>query len=204
MNAFRIVINHIKGKLLSFRHFNHIKGKVICDGVVKVRFGKGAYINTKGKLSLGFNSVGNNGRSSLIRLGNNSVMTTEGNTRIFFDGDIQLFNEAKLYIGDSFINSGCKLRITNDSHIGSGCAIGTDFTLLDSDFHRINGKIKSEAVYIADNVWIGTRVTVLSGVTIGEGSVIAAGSIVNSSVPAHSLVAGNPAKVIKSGIVWEI
>lgn len=52
-------------------------------------------------------------------------------------------------------------------------------------------------IVIGDNVWIGDKVTILSGVTIGNNSVIAANTVVTKDVPAFSIVAGNPGKVIK-------
>ena len=56
-------------------------------------------------------------------------------------------------------------------------------------------------VVIGDNVWIGDKVTVLPGVTIGDGAVIAANAVVTKDVPAYSVVAGNPAKIIKQNII---
>jgi acetyltransferase-like isoleucine patch superfamily enzyme len=58
--------------------------------------------------------------------------------------------------------------------------------------------ITAKSVYIHDGVWIGTGVSILSGVTINKGSVVAAGALVIDDVPPYSLVAGVPAKVIKS------
>jgi acetyltransferase-like isoleucine patch superfamily enzyme len=52
-------------------------------------------------------------------------------------------------------------------------------------------------VIIADNVWIGMNAVILKGVTIGENSVVAAGSVVTKSVPENSVVAGNPAVVVR-------
>jgi acetyltransferase-like isoleucine patch superfamily enzyme len=51
---------------------------------------------------------------------------------------------------------------------------------------------------IEDDCWIAANVVILAGVTIGKGSVVAAGSVVNEDVPAFSVVAGVPARVIKS------
>jgi acetyltransferase-like isoleucine patch superfamily enzyme len=46
-------------------------------------------------------------------------------------------------------------------------------------------------------VWIGFDACVLPGVTIGEGSVVGAKSVVNENVPPYTVVAGNPARVIR-------
>ena len=55
-------------------------------------------------------------------------------------------------------------------------------------------------ITIEDDCWIAANTVILAGVTIGKGSVIAAGSVVNKDVPPYSVVAGVPAKVIKSRI----
>ncbi len=54
------------------------------------------------------------------------------------------------------------------------------------------------AIRIGDDVWIGTGATILAGVTIGKGCIIAAGSVVTRSFPAYSIIAGVPAKIIRS------
>lgn len=64
----------------------------------------------------------------------------------------------------------------------------------------LQGEGKQGPVIIKDNVWIGAGTIILSGVTIGEGCIIGAGSVVTKSIPAYSIAAGNPAKVIKSRI----
>ena len=57
---------------------------------------------------------------------------------------------------------------------------------------------QSRPVTIEDNVWIGQRAIILKGVRIGSGSIVAAGAVVSRDVPAFSIVAGNPAKVVKA------
>ena len=58
--------------------------------------------------------------------------------------------------------------------------------------------VKKEEIKIGDNVWIGWNCTVLKGVQIGKNSVVAAGSVVlRGKYPNNSLIAGNPAKVVK-------
>ncbi len=55
-----------------------------------------------------------------------------------------------------------------------------------------------KGVTIEEGVWVGSRAIILDGVTVGQNSIIAAGSVVNKSIPAYSIVAGVPARVIKS------
>ena len=57
--------------------------------------------------------------------------------------------------------------------------------------------MKTAPVKIGDNVWIGMGAVILKGVTIGDNSVVAAGAIVTKSIPANTIVAGNPAEVVK-------
>jgi maltose O-acetyltransferase len=52
-------------------------------------------------------------------------------------------------------------------------------------------------VIIEDDVWIGARVIILKGVRVGRGAIIGAGAVVTKNVPPFSVVAGNPARVIR-------
>ncbi len=62
---------------------------------------------------------------------------------------------------------------------------------------RIAGEEYAFPVTIEDNVWIGGSVSIIGGVTIGKNAVVAAGSVVIRDVPPDTLVAGNPAKVVR-------
>lgn len=57
--------------------------------------------------------------------------------------------------------------------------------------------VKSKPIKICDKVWIGFDVVILKGVTIGEGAIIGAGAVVTKNVEPNSIMAGNPAVVIK-------
>ncbi len=63
--------------------------------------------------------------------------------------------------------------------------------------YRIPTKTVSKPIIIEDDVWIGFKATVLKGVHIGRGAIIAAGSVVFENIPAWTVVAGNPAKVVR-------
>ena len=57
--------------------------------------------------------------------------------------------------------------------------------------------VNSSPIKICNDAWIGMNVIILKGVTVGEGSIVGAGSVVTKDVPAWTVVAGNPAVIIK-------
>jgi acetyltransferase-like isoleucine patch superfamily enzyme len=58
--------------------------------------------------------------------------------------------------------------------------------------------IVHKPITIEKNAWIGTAATILAGVTVGENSIVAAGAVVTNDVPANCMVAGVPARVVKT------
>ena len=114
---------------------------------------------------------------------------------------------AALSLGTGYINYGRVIESFQRIDIGNNVAISEGVFMRDSDNHVIQydegaESIPTSPIIIQDHVWIGMGVTILKGVTIGEGAVVAAGSLVNKDVPSHCLVAGVPARVIKTGVNW--
>lgn len=176
---------------------------MLYDVNTKLYMENDANIILNANIRFNVNCIGNNGRSSIIRMDKGSSMTINGSFDFMYGADIILFENAKLVLGNSYINSDCKIRCHNNIEIGNNCAISHDFTIMDSDAHSTGESYESiKGIIIEDNVWIGTRVTVLKNVTIGTGSIIAAGAVVTKSVPPHCMVAGVPAKIIKYDISW--
>jgi maltose O-acetyltransferase len=62
---------------------------------------------------------------------------------------------------------------------------------------RMQGSRADSPVILGDDVWIGSRAIILPGRRIGNGAIVGAGSVVTRDVPPYSVVAGNPAKIIK-------
>ena len=81
--------------------------------------------------------------------------------------------------------------------LGPGVQIYTVTHPLDAT-QRKTGLEQGKAVTIGNSVWIGGGAIILPGVSIGDGAVIAAGAVVTKDVPAYVVVAGNPARVIKT------
>lgn len=92
-------------------------------------------------------------------------------------------------IGDGLL-TGRYVLITDNSH-GD---VNIESLQIDPHMRDLTSK---GPVIIGNNVWIGDKATILSGVTIGDGAVIAAGAVVTKNVPAYSVCAGVPAKIIK-------
>lgn len=99
---------------------------------------------------------------------------------------------------DVLITTKGGVTIGNRVLIGYRTSILSSNHLLPKKPERVFGAGHTYApVVIEDDVWIGCNVSVLPGVTIGEGAVIAAGSVVTKDIPAFTVAAGVPAKVIK-------
>jgi acetyltransferase-like isoleucine patch superfamily enzyme len=58
--------------------------------------------------------------------------------------------------------------------------------------------ITAQGIVVEDDVWIGAAAVVTDGVRIGRGAVVAAGAVVTDDVPAHTVVAGVPARVVRT------
>ena len=100
-----------------------------------------------------------------------------------------------------FINSCCNFQDQGGITIGNGVLIGHKVVLatLNHDFiPEKRGDMIPKPIVIGKNVWIGSNSTILGGVTIGDNSIVAAGSVVNKDVPPNTVVAGVPARIIKS------
>jgi UDP-2-acetamido-3-amino-2,3-dideoxy-glucuronate N-acetyltransferase len=140
--------------------------------------------------------------------------------------DVRIFNFVNAYgceIGDNskigafveiqkgaFIGKNCKISshtfICEGVHIEDNVFVGHNVTFINDMFPRAanpNGSLQTEADWVCVETFIkkgaslGSSVTVLGGVTVGENAIVGAGSVVTKDVPANTIVAGNPAKIIR-------
>jgi acetyltransferase-like isoleucine patch superfamily enzyme len=142
--------------------------------------------------------------------------------RIVLERDVgEVSIGARSYVGSSTIICAAGIEIGDDVLISWGC------TIVDHDSHSLDWRSRSKDVEdwraglmsgglaeasrrknwdavemapisIGSKVWLGMNVTVLKGVTIGEGAVVAAGSVVTKDVEPWVLVAGNPARPLRT------
>lgn len=115
--------------------------------------------------------------------------------RCDYGSHIHIGSETFINFNVSMIDVG-EIRIGSKVLIGPGTGIFTAIHPIDPEV-RSTGVEKAKPITIEDQVWIGGNATILPGVTIGEGSIIGAGSVVTKDIPEMSIVAGNPAKIIR-------
>ena len=114
---------------------------------------------------------------------------------------------ARVRIGEgTFLNLGVMVASVELVEIGSHCMFANGCFVTDAN-HRFDdptrpitwqGFTTKGPTHVGDNVWCGANVVVTSGVTIGDRCVIGANSVVTEDIPAGSIAAGAPAKVLKA------
>lgn len=142
--------------------------------------------------------------------------------QIYLDQGVALFGwliiegSGKIYIGKhTNIASRSIIRSRSSVHIGNYVMISSDVYIQDNNSHSIYPEERrsdlfaedlsisqkyapaSKSIVIGNDVWIGRKAMIMKGVHIGNGSVVAAGSVVSKDVPARTIVAGNPARIVK-------
>lgn len=163
-----------------------------------------------------------------IRGDRNVVLVEEGarlNLNVQIEGDdcslvigrdcILTFNAnlragGTILIGDgtTMVKGALQVHETATIEIGRDCMISTLVYISVSDIHPIHDRASGRrinppaSVHIGDHVWLGLRSMILKGARIGTGSVVAAGAVVSGAVPAHCIVAGAPARVLRENIEW--
>jgi acetyltransferase-like isoleucine patch superfamily enzyme len=171
-----------------------------------VDFGEGFYCETAQVFRFMRNQAGH-----ALRFGNH--------VSVYAGCSFALGANGSAVIGDFTLLNGALVMAEERIEIGSHCLISWNVGIADSDFHPLEPaqrlidahalapfykdrpprpRLETRPVKIADNVWIGMNAIILKGVTIGENSVVAAGAVVVKSVPANTIVAGNPAVAVKT------
>jgi acetyltransferase-like isoleucine patch superfamily enzyme len=134
------------------------------------------------------------------------------------DGELLVFSHGgEISIGDwCFIGAGTRIWSGKSITIGNRVLISHNVNIFDNLTHPLDLnerhqhfrkivesghpsqiELGERSVVIEDDAWIAASATILRGVRIGQGSIIGAGAVVTSDVPPMTLVAGNPARIIR-------
>lgn len=125
--------------------------------------------------------------------------------RNLFEADYNIEIRGQLKLGSrNYFNKNVKIVCFDKIEIGDDCLFADSVHIYDHD-HRFDDIAKPIAaqgyatapIKIGNNVLLGAKVTVLKGVAIGDGVVVGANSVVTRDLPANSICAGIPAKVLK-------
>ena len=180
----------IKLKALFFRYFVSENKPVLAK---KVKLKYPVLFIGKGKIKIGSKAVIGYFPSSKYF---DSIGYIEARTE---DASVEIGERTKINNDFSIIANKTQIKI------GSDCDIGVGFKCIDSDFHGIKPedrhneeKVVNKPVIIKDKCFIGDNVTILKGIMLGENCVVGAESVVTKSFDANSVIAGNPAKLIKT------
>lgn len=168
----------------------------------KVKYGKNLLLKgvpvifNKGgaTLTIGDNVTVNSGfLSNLVGLYQRTIIVTR-------------VSGAKIEIGNNVGISGATIYARNSITIGDNTLIGGNVKILDNDFHPTElearladdkEKIKSKPIKIGKNCFIGCNSIILKGTILGDNCIVGAGAVVSGVFEGNSVIAGNPAKVIK-------
>lgn len=135
-------------------------------------------------------------------------------------GTLQSTAHGKIHIGKySEININSHIRCAEKIVIGDYCCIAGNTIISDNNNHPVNPADRMvmcltpsgsderswkhsdhKPIIIGNKVWIGEYCRICKGVTIGDGSIVAANAVVTKNVPPNCIVAGNPAKIVKTDI----
>ena len=146
--------------------------------------------------------------SNTITIGSNSII--KGQLLVFpHGGSIDIGDWC--YLGDS-----SRLWSSSSIRIGDRVVIAHNVNIFDSQTHPISAELRHQhfrqislfghpvsialgekPVHICDDVWLAAGATILRGVTVGTGAIVGAGSVVTQDVPPWTMVAGNPAKIVR-------
>ena len=140
---------------------------------------------------------------SPIRLGDYANMFATSDHKVRFCVWSQKQGElGRIDIGKyCLISPGVRISSSHEIIIGDSCMLASNVYITDADWHDIYNRVdqgRTSPVHLHNNVWIGDSAILCKGITIGQNSIVGAGSVVVHDVPENTIVAGNPAKVVKT------
>jgi acetyltransferase-like isoleucine patch superfamily enzyme/coenzyme F420-reducing hydrogenase beta subunit len=166
---------------------------------------KTAKITVDGIFRLGVPMIKKSKLETRLWLQDKADLKINGDVRISYGADIEIFKNGKLTIGkNTFSNINLTIICMEQIDIGERVGIGRNVTIRDNNgYHYLNRNNykPSRPILIENNVWLASGCTIMPGVHIGEGAIVGANSVVIIDVPAHAMVLGNPARIVDKNVL---
>lgn len=178
------------------------RGSLIIDGPIEA-----------GMIRLGALKTGKRG----LNVNKKTTIITEKGGYILFRGAASIgrgtalcANAGSIVIGDKFsCNVNCFIYSQKKIVFGEDVLLGWEISVRDNDGHPIydhNRNVINEPkeIYFDDHIWVGSYADILKGVNLSSGTIVATRSLVTKSFnEKNSVIAGIPAKIVKSNVFWE-
>lgn len=172
----------------------HRKARLTVEGEVRGR----------GRLTIGKWWSGQAPRGTEVTVHKRSRLEVNGIFVLHRGVEIRVSRGGELTLGSGYLADDVRIDCHQSVMIGERVAIAARTVITDTDHHDLTGsRGRTAPIVIGNDVWIGMGAVILKGVSIGDGAVVAAGSIVVRDVPPGMLVAGTPAREIRS-VTWAI
>jgi len=185
-------------KLLTYKIIGFFKGySVVVEKGGELRIGRKCHIGKGSKI--------------IVRNGG-SISISDG---CVFQEDSYIIVGGTMQVGTNCnFSHNLNLHVPKNGmvNIGNNVLVSYNVTIRTTDGHCIydleTGNVISHnvctSIVIEDHVWIGTGCIILYGAHIGTNSIVGAASLIKRRVEANCLVAGNPLRVLRSNVNWEI
>lgn len=183
------------------RHYKMLIPRRHC----RIMLHSSAQLIFNGTLALGWKNFPKSSVETRLFVGRDAKLVINGYRVAYKGSDIRVLDNAVLTMDEGCLNYGAQIICAKSVTIGKSSGMGPDSIIRDHDGHHIlrDDHQVAKSVHIGEHVWIGTRSMILKGVTIGDYAVIAAGAVVTKDVPAHTMVVGVPARVIRESVTWK-
>lgn len=165
--------------------------------------------------------IGRRSRLSFFAKINNTSSTSNSiviGSHSIIKGQLWVFpHGGSIHIGDwCYVGEATRLWSASSIRIGDRVVIAHNVNIFDNQTHPISAELRhlhfrhialighpdkidlgEKPVHICDDVWLAAGATILRGVTVGTGAIVGAGSVVTKDVPPWTMVAGNPARIVR-------
>lgn len=217
LNAIRVhcgfnVVNIMRNIKLNFFTKN-IQGSIfkgvyiIATPYTILNISKKAKLNINGSVVIGSKRIKSSKLETRFLVEDGGTFTS-GSCNIGYGSDVQVFKNAELVIGNGCASNINTTIICGDSiELGSGVMVGRNVTIRDNNgghYLAMRGYKTTKPVVIGEHSWLCESSTIMQGTKLGTGVIVGGGAFVQGGkFKSHTVLSGNPAKVVDENVYWK-